>query len=269
MAGGAFFFAVMALMVKLIPRIPVFELVVCRGAVGLVASLLWLRATRQPLFGVNHGWLLARGLLGFCGLCLYFYTIPRLPLAEAVTVQYTNPFFTALLAPFVVGEKWRGGEWMAGLVAFLGVVLIADPSVPSRWPLVALGLGGALCSAMAYTVVRKLGRMGESPVAIVLYFPLVAVILGLPLAIPEWVWPTPREWLLLLGLGLATQVAQILLTMGLRAERAARATVVNFLVIGFSALFGLFLGEAVRPMALIGMGCIGVSLIVLSRLRSS
>ena len=61
-----------------------------------------------------------------------------------------------------------------------------------------------------------------------LYLPLVTVPATLPFALLGWVWPTAREWAVLVAMSVATQLAQVQLTRGLQRERAARATAVGY-----------------------------------------
>jgi drug/metabolite transporter (DMT)-like permease len=100
-----------------------------------------------------------------------------------------------------------------------------------------VGLLGAACSAAAYVVIRRMGR-SEDPRRVTLYLPLVTVPAALPAALGGWVWPTPREWAVLAGVGASTQLAQTYMTRGLQRERAARATAVGYLQLVFAALWG-------------------------------
>src|SRR5258706_367612 len=74
---------------------------------------------------------------------------------------------------------------------------------------------------------------------IVLYFPLVATPLAIPWAAYHWVWPDARGWLLLVAIGIATQLGQVFLTMALAIERAGRATSVGYLQICFAIVWQL------------------------------
>jgi drug/metabolite transporter (DMT)-like permease len=75
---------------------------------------------------------------------------------------------------------------------------------------------------------------------IVFFFPVVAVPATLPFAIHVWVWPSARGWLLMLGLGVATQIAQVLFTRGLAVVPAGRGTTVGYVQIIFAAAWGYF-----------------------------
>jgi drug/metabolite transporter (DMT)-like permease len=89
-----------------------------------------------------------------------------------------------------------------------------------------------------------------------MYFPLVALVFAAPFAATSWRMPVGSEWLILLGVGLTTQIAQVSMTKGLRLERAARATVVNYFVIFLSTAYSLLLGESLTVYSFLGMAAI-------------
>ena len=259
MVAAAFFFSVMSLLVKLAgQRLAAEQVVLFRAAVALVLSWGLLRRAGLSPWGKSRGLLFLRGLLGFFALSCFFWALVHLPLAEATVIQYLNPVFTALLAALVLGERleWRATLSVVGSLG--GLLLVARPAFlfggAQHLDPVASGvaLAGALFSAGAYVTVRRVGS-GEHPLVVVFWFPLVATPLSLPLAFRVWQWPTPLEWLLLIGVGVATQVAQVFMTHGLQKEPAARATAVSYLQIVFAALWGaLVLGEIPDALTLAG-----------------
>eukprot|EP01036_Dinobryon_divergens_P007407 gene7407-9878_t len=89
---------------------------------------------------------------------------------------------------------------------------------------------GALFSALAYVGVRSLAN-SEHPLVVVLYFPLVSLPISIPFVLMHPVFPTNVEWLMLLGVGLFSQFAQVF----------------------FAGLWGwLLLGEAINQWTFIG-----------------
>lgn len=261
---SAFAFSIMGLLVRLLHALPFMEIIMARSMISLAICIVYLRRLHLSLLGEHRMLLFLRGLFGFIALSVYFYTLQHLPLAEAVTIQYMNPLFTSFLAPLMLKEKGNGREWIASLIAFAGVWILAKPESLSQILPVAAGVFGAICSAVAYNIVRKLGLKGEDPMRIVLYFPLVAFVLGTPLAIPSFVVPGAVELLLLAGIGLATQVGQVSLTKGLRAERAAKATVVNYLVIALGTLYSIILGESLTLTTFAGMALIVAAIAIVN-----
>ena len=242
----------MSLLVKAVGRgIPSQEIVLARGVVTAVLSWAMIRRAGLSARGRERGLLLLRGVLGFAALSCFFYALVHLPLADATVIQYTSPVFTALIAALVLSEGMGSREVLGVGTGLAGVILVARPSFlfgggsTAGLDPVAVGvaLAGAVLSAGAYVTVRRLGRT-EDPLVVVLWFSVIVVAGSIPTAAPDLVWPTPWGWVGLAGVGVATQVAQVYLTRGLKLERAGRATAVGYLQIVFAALWGaLFFGE--------------------------
>lgn len=271
MIGAAFAFSLMSLLVKHAGvRLPSQEMVLARALFSLVVTWWVLRRAGIPIWGNNRKLLWARGFIGFTGLAAFYYALVHIPLAEATVLQYSNPVFVAILAVWLLGERLRRREIAMIALAIAGVLLIAKPSFifggGEALPLLAvlIGLWGAIGSGTAYVLVRKLSAT-EHVMVIVFYFSLASVIGSLPMAIPGAVMPTPMEWLLLLGIGITTQAAQVFLTTGLKYERAGRATAAAYTQIVFAALWGvLFFNETPDMWTVIGAALIVVATVAIS-----
>lgn len=245
MAAAAFFFSIMSLMVKVAgQRLPTQQVVLARAFVGAVLSWAALRARGVSPLGNRKGLLLLRGVLGYVALSCFFFALTRLPLADATVIQYTNPVFTALLAALLLGEAIRRRDVGLTLLSLAGVVLMTRPGflfggLEERLDpfAVVVALTGAVFSAAAYVAVRRLGRT-EDPVVIVFWFAMVATVGAIPFTAANALLPTATEWVLLLGIGVVTQIAQVFMTRGLREERAGRAMAVAYMQIVFAALWG-------------------------------
>lgn len=272
MAAGALAFSVMSLLVKFAgQRLPSQQVVMVRAVVTLVLSAWAVRLAGVSPWGERRKLLVLRGVLGFTALSAFYYSVVHLPLADATVIQYTNPVYAALFAVPFLGERLRRREVVSVLVSLAGVVLVMRPTFlfgagDALPPLtVAIGLGGAVFSAAAYVTVRKLGAT-EHPAVIVLYFSLVSTLASVPTALPGLLWPTRTEWLVLLGVGISTQVGQVCITNGLRMERAGRATATGYLQIVFAALWGiLFFGERIDLGTWLGGSLIVLSTLALAR----
>lgn len=275
MAQSALWFAVMSTLVKMASaQMPTLQIVFGRGIVTLVlgALVLW-RAGLRP-FGTRPRLLLLRGLLGSCALVCFYAAVVHMPLAEATVIHQTAPLFTALLAARLLHERVEAAVLVAIVTCLGGVLLIArpgwlfgeHPAMPDfPWLYAFVALLGAVLSALAYVTVRSLGRT-ENPLVVVFYFPLVTVPLVAPFALPQWVWPDAYGWLQLVGIGVATQIAQVALTKGLAREPAGRATLVGYLQVAFATLFGVVLfGAWPDGWSLGGMVLILGSLVVCTR----
>ena len=257
---SALAFSVMTVLVKLAgERLPSQEIVVARAIVSLALSWSLLRRAGISPWGHDRVWLWIRGLLGFAGLSCVYAAVTHLPLAEATVLQYLHPAITALLAGLFLGERITRPIVLATLLSLAGVVLVARPALlfgssavalDPVWVLVAVA--GAAFSASAYVVVRKLSRT-EDPLVIVFYFPLVTVPAAIPTMWSDFVLPRGIEWLLLLGVGLATQVGQVSLTRGLGLLPAATGTALSYLQVVFAAVWGIWIfGETLDRWTVLG-----------------
>ena len=248
----------MALFVKLVgERLPTTEVVFVRALITLVLSWVTLRWRGIPPWGNRRRMLLLRGLLGCGGLFSFYYAVMHLPLAEATVLHFVSPIFTAMLAPFLLREATGGRVWLAAVVGFAGVWLVARPDdaavvVGAGHTLaVVVGLCGAAFSACAYMTVRRAAAT-DHPLVIVFYFPLVAVPVTAPFAVVGFVMPEGVEWLGLLLVGVTTQLGQVCLTRGLAAVPAARATSVGYVQILFAMGWGLLVFAEVPAWTALG-----------------
>jgi drug/metabolite transporter (DMT)-like permease len=249
----------MSALAKLVgARLPVQEIIFFRGIV--LAGLTYAMIRRRGLdpWGREKGLLVFRGLLGYGALSCFFFAVLHLPLADTTTIHFTNPVFGAILAVFVLGEVMRGWEVVLVLLSLGGVLLVAQPdflfgSGAGHPPLaVGVALLGAFFSAAAYVTVRRLTRTND-PLVIVFYFGLTTVVGSLPFTLATYRSPSPRDWFVLAGVGLATLAGQVFVTRGLQMEKAARVMAVGYLQIVFAGLLGMvFFAEAPNAWSLMG-----------------
>ena len=272
MAAAAFFFSVMSLLVKVAgQRLPTQEVVLARSSVGAFLSWLVLRRRGVGVLGHRRGLLFLRALLGYGALSCFFYALVHLPLADATVIQYTNPLWTALFAAILLGERIRRLDGALVLVSLVGVVLMTRPEAlfggaGQRLDLAAAGIAllGAVLSAMAYVIVRKLSTT-EDALVIVFWFAALSTIGAIPFTAADAVMPTAWEWLALAGIGVVTQLGQVFMTHGLRLEKAGRVMAVGYMQIVFAALWGvLFFAEVpdawgIGGALLIVLGTLGIA----------
>ncbi len=248
------FFALMNVCIKLLPGIPSYEIVLFRSVISFILSLTLLLRLRIFPFGKgNYFYLIMRGIAGSAALLIYFYTLQHLPLATAVTVQYLSPLFTVLFAAFLLKEKLRWQQWIFLLLSFAGVVLIKGFGNDFPVSLLLLGMLSAALTGFAYNAVRKAGET-EHALVVVFYLPLVTIPVITPFAVNNWVMPSGNEWLLLIAVGLLTQIAQVYQTRAYQIEMASRVTPYTFLGIVFAIIFGIFIfHEHYTPTGYLGM----------------
>lgn len=244
-------------------HLPAIEIAFLRSAVSLTLAFGIVRYNRIPLPGNNRRALVLRGLFGSSSLILYFITLQHMPLATAVTIQYMSPIFTAIMGIFMVRESVRPWQWVFFGISFLGVVLVQgfDSRVETLY--LCLGIGSALFAGLAYNTIRQL-KLTEHPLVITFYFPLVSLpICLLLLAGVTWVMPAGTDWLVLIFIGVAAQVAQYFMTRSYQSDELSKVASLKYVGIVYALLFGYFLfGETYSLAAHLGMLVVLVGVIL-------
>lgn len=239
-------YALMNVCVKFIFHIPVMEVVFFRCLVCLIASYAHLKIIRQPIWGKNKGALILRGVFGTISLTAFFFTLQRIPLASAVTIQYLSPVFTIILATFIVKEKTNPLQYLFFLISFLGVLLIKGFDSRISFLDVSVGVLSAFCSGLSYNLIRKTAKT-EHPMVVVFYFPMVALPFALLGTYFDFEMPVGNDWLFLLMTGVFTQLGQTFMTMALQQEKASGIVNLQYTGVIFSILFGFFIFNETYP----------------------
>ncbi|TPX61666.1 hypothetical protein PhCBS80983_g00895 [Powellomyces hirtus] len=288
MALSALLFSLMSVLVKLSGNnFPFLEIVLVRSIVQFslgVGGCIYVGVRPWGPAGFNRLWLIARGTAGATGLGLYFYTIVNMPLGDGMTIFFTGPAFTALLARVTLGEPLKPIDVLATLACLIGVVLVSRPEfifhdsdhnhhqdadaphhggkhhATSPWAALA-ALGGALMSAVAYCLVRKIGTRAHYMVHVTYFGAMSTLISGValfytatPVPLPQW---TLAETAMLLAVGVSAFIAQCFLNAGLQMAHAGPATLMRNLDIVFAFVFGsVFFGETPRVTSIVGAAII-------------
>jgi drug/metabolite transporter (DMT)-like permease len=263
------FFALMNVGVKYLPHIPAYEIVFFRALISLIVCYFLIRREGISAWGNNKPVLLLRGAAGTIALLMYFFTLQRMPLASAVTIQYLSPIFTIILATFIMREKPRPAQWVFFLVSFAGVLMIKGFDTRVTVPELTIGVTAAVFSGLAYNFIRKL-KNTDHPLVVVFYFPLVTVPVVGSYTIVQWVTPSAGDWLILIMIGLSTTVAQIFMTRAYQLERASNVSNFNYLGSVYAIFLGIILfNEAVTWLALGGIALIVFGVMMSARYRAT
>lgn len=241
------------------PHFSSLELVFYRSLVGVFTLGLMARMRGWSL-GTPHWRLhLQRGISGVISLVLYFHCIGQLPLATAVTLNYTSPLFLALMTTLLLHQPFRGPLVGAIAVSFAGLLFLLEPTLrEDQLGPAALGLASGFLAALAYVNVTKLGATGEPSWRVVFYFTLLSTVLA-GLAMPlTGVHPitSGNAWILL-GVGATATVGQYAMTRAYHSGHTLVVGSLSYSTVVFSAILGLALwGEALGHYGWVGMALI-------------
>lgn len=263
MLVAALGFAIMGALVKVgAQKFSSGELVFYRSIFGLSAIWLYIFSQKLPLATPVMFKQMSRALVGFASLVLFFYAIAHLPLATAITLNYTSPLFLAVLTPFLLHEKPKKLLFYGLLIGFTGVSLLLKPSFNSAdWLAGSLGLLSGLGAALAYVHVKQLGKVNEPDWRTVFYFTLISTIgAGLWMLFDSFHTVDWQDLPILLGLGLSATIAQLAMTRAYRTGDTLVVASLAYITVVLASLFGMIWWHEHLSLD----ACIAIGLIVLS-----
>ena len=133
--------------------------------------------------------LAARGLLTLTAWLCYFTAARALPLAQLLTVYFSAPILTTLLARPLLGEHVTPTRWASVLIGFVGVVIAMDPvGMTASWPML-LVLAAAAIWGYGIILMRQIARKEPSLLQMLVQNLTFLVLTG---ARHAYTSPTPR-----------------------------------------------------------------------------
>ncbi len=269
MIAASLLFACMGVCVKLGSlQFSAAELVFWRGFIATLIIGGYVAVRRLPLATPHARTHATRGLAGFVSLVMYFQAISLIPLAAAVTLNYTSPLFLALLLALWLKEPVRCGLYAVLAVGFVGVILLLQPTLGGeQWLGAAYGLGSGIIASIAYLNVRRLGELGEPEWRTVFYFSAMSALGGLPwmLVASPFHAIDLGGWMLLVGVGGFGVLAQLCMTAAYKRGKTLVSASLAYSTVVFSSAFGVLLWDEVLPW----LAWAGVLLIVVSGLAAT
>jgi drug/metabolite transporter (DMT)-like permease len=242
MLVAALGFAIMGALVKIgAEKFSSGELVFYRSFFGLVVIWLYIYQRKLPLATPVMFKQMSRAIVGFISLVMFFYAIAHLPLATAITLNYTSPLFLALFTPFLLHEAPKKTLFVTLLMGFIGVILLLKPSVHTQdWLPGFIGLCSGVGAALAYVHVKQLGKANEPDWRTVFYFTLVSSIgAGLWMLFDSFHAVSWQDLPILLGLGLSATIAQLAMTRAYRTGDTLVVASLAYMTVVLASLFGV------------------------------
>jgi drug/metabolite transporter (DMT)-like permease len=261
MLVAGFFFAVMGICVKLgADEFSALELVFYRSLFGLVFIAAFIKVRGGSLATTNLRMHLSRGLAGLGSLAFYFYAMTQLPIATAVTLNYTSPMFLTLITVLWYRERVRPRLAFSILLGFVGVILLLRPTISeSQLPAGLLGLTSGFMASVAYVNVKQLSAIGEPDWRVVFYFCLICTMIsGAILCFDTFHAITLRGAGVLLAMGVAATIAQLALTRAYRVGKTLLVGSLAYSTVVFASILALVLLKEVLPWS----SWIGIAIII-------
>jgi len=253
MIFGSFCFGSMNALVKWTSdSADVWMIIMVRSAVIAFAVGLFAASRGVSLRVNDKKTMLIRCVVGLIAMILYFTALGRIPIGQAVTLQYTGPLFVALLSGRILAERVSASVAILVLTAFGGIVLIISPDLGTVEPDALLALGSGFFAAFAYMYVREL-RKTDSPASVVFWFAAFSVAGSLVQSAPDLLTLDGRTTAALIGIGIGAGGGQVGITMAYHNANAAWVSAFSYLTVIVATFYGFILfDESLRAADLLG-----------------
>mgnify|MGYP003311089906 FL=1 len=218
----------------------VWMIIMVRSAVIALAVAIFAASRGLSLKVSDKRKMLLRCVVGLTAMILYFTALGRIPIGQAVTLQYTAPLFVALLSGRVIRERV---EPMVALLvgsAFAGIVLIVSPDLSSIDSDALLALGSGFFAALAYMYVREL-RNTDSASSVVFWFAAFSVVGSIFQALPDVAGLEWKTVAALIGIGIGAGGGQVGITMAYHRANAAWVSAFSYLTVIVATFYGFTL----------------------------
>jgi drug/metabolite transporter (DMT)-like permease len=173
----------------------VFQIMEMRSALGLVMLLplvhmsggLAAMRTSRPLAHV------ARNLIHYGAQLGWFYALMLIPLGQVISIEFTMPIWTAILAASFLGERMTVWKISAIVLGVVGVIVIVRPATGEINPGQLIALAAAVGFGISVAMMKSLTRT-EATVAIVFWMLVIQTVAGFFPSLYLWQWPSPHIW---------------------------------------------------------------------------
>lgn len=201
---------------------------------------------------------------------MFFYAVPRLPLAVVGALGMTAPLYVTLIGAVVFRERIRPAAWLGLALGAMGsaVIIFGGGAMVAGWsggdPLAWLAAMLAPLSYAVTLVILKHHSEREAPAALTMAQTFLAALLVLPLAAQDMVVPTGWPAVLTVLIGILGAAGFLLLINGLKRLPVTVFAVIDYSGLLWAGVFGfVFFGEVPGPQLWIG-GALIISACVLA-----
>jgi drug/metabolite transporter (DMT)-like permease len=216
--------------------------------------LLFYRRDLQWVRLFSHPKLASRGIVGGASVFGFYLTVIHLGAGRATFINNTYVIWGALLAVWLLGERFRPTLAVGSLAALAGLALLTNAFGREAHASVydLLGVLTALCSAYVVITIRQLHATEHTSTIFAAQCVYGLMLCAVPAALhPESV--SLLAWTVMLVAGVSAAVGQITMTHAFRDLPVAEGSLLQMLVpLGIAVGGVAFFQEHFTPLELIG-----------------
>jgi drug/metabolite transporter (DMT)-like permease len=263
---SAFSFAFMQALVGLLgPTVNIWEMLVIRSIINCVVIFILIRRKGALLFGSRgqQPALFARSILGTLGMICMFYAASNGNQADVTILNKTSLFLIAIFAVIFLKEKPSKILLPVLILAFVGTYISSQPAFNTNLLSTLAALGSSIATAFTAMLLRYF-RGKSDALTVVFHLSCVTAIMALPGIKMDFLLLTQSQWILLILMGIAGAIGQIMVTLAYQLVPAGEVSVYNYSGIIFSMILGfLILGQPIHGYSVIGGGLLIVASVLM------
>ena len=173
----------------------VFQVMEVRSILGFFMFYPFIRmnggfATMKTSRPLQH---IGRNLVHYVAQLGWFFALTLIPLAQVVSIEFTMPIWTAILAASFLGERMTIWKISAIVLGLVGVIIIVRPATGEINPGQLIALGAAVGFGVSVAMMKSLTRT-ENTVAIIFWMLVIQSAAGFVPSLYVWLWPSPFAW---------------------------------------------------------------------------
>jgi len=202
--------------------------------------------------------LASRGIVGGAGVYAFYLTVVHLGAGRATFINNTYVIFGALMAVWMLGERFRATLAIGSVGALAGLALLTNAfaanSHRSIYDLVAIL--GALGSAYVVVTIRQLHATEHTSTIFAAQCVYGLLLCSAPAAL-RWQTVSPLAWTIMISAGVFASLGQLTMTRAFRELPVAEGSLLQMLVpVGIAAGGVIFFAERFVAHELVGAALI-------------
>jgi len=245
MVVSSLLFAIVMASVRLfLSDLPPVQTAFLRYMVGICLVLPFVFASMPQLWrSPVRGALATRGILHAIAVCLWFFSITRVPLADVNAILNLGPVWATIGAAVFFGEKLRLRRVSAILISFVGAMIIIKPGFAE----VGTGTIAVMCTAACFAfsdLIAKRLKAHHDDRFIILSLSVTIATATLPFALVVWQPISITNLIGILVIGTAATLGHVTLMRSFAGPMWA-AQAGKYIQLLFVILFGMALFDEI------------------------
>jgi drug/metabolite transporter (DMT)-like permease len=173
----------------------VFQIMEVRSILGFLMLYPLVRmnggfATMRTSRPLQH---IGRNLIHYAAQLGWFFALTLIPLGQVVSIEFTMPIWTAILAASFLGERMTAAKIAAIVLGVVGVIVIVRPATGDVNPGQLIALGAAVGFGISVAMMKSLTRT-ETTLTIIFWMLVIQSAAGFLPSLYVWQWPTAYAW---------------------------------------------------------------------------